>query len=111
MKYAVLVTPEAQANITAAYEYIAESSPMNAANWLRAVYKKIDGLETFPRRFGQAREQPHFSEELRQAVVHSHRIIFSIDDASRTVHVVHVRHTKMRAVGEPEDLEPPPASD
>jgi plasmid stabilization system protein ParE len=102
MKYAVVVTPEAEANIAAAYEYIAERSPMNAAAWLHALYKQIDGLEEFPRRFGQAREQPYVSGEIRQAIVKSYRIIFTIDDAFGTVHVVYVRHGKMRAVGEPD---------
>ncbi|MGD0769040.1 MAG: type II toxin-antitoxin system RelE/ParE family toxin [Tepidisphaeraceae bacterium] len=105
MKYAVIVTPEAEATIAAAFDYIAERSPLNAARWLRDLYKQIDGLEEFPRRFGEARERPHVFEEIRQAIFKSHRIIFTIDDASRVVHVLYVRHAKMRAVGELDDSE------
>jgi plasmid stabilization system protein ParE len=105
MKYAVIVTPEAQANIAAAYRYIAERSPTNASKWLRDVYAQIDGLETFPRRFGKAREQAHVTDEIRQAIFKSHRIIFTVDDTGRKVHVVFIRHGKMRAVGEPDDFE------
>jgi plasmid stabilization system protein ParE len=102
MKCEVIVTPEAQANIAAAFHYIAERSPMNAAKWLRDVDAQIDGLQTFPRRFGKAREQAHVSDEIRQAIFKSHRIIFTVDDATRKVHVVFVRHGRMRAVGETE---------
>jgi len=103
MKYAVIVTPEAQSNISAAYDYIAERSPRNAGKWLRGLYKQIDGLEAFPRRFGDAREQSHFPNEIRQLVYKSHRIIFTIDEPTKTVHVVYVRHGKRRGVGEPTD--------
>ena len=101
MKYVVIVTPEAQSNIAAAYEYIAQHSPASADKWLLELYKKIDGLEQYPRRFGYAREQAHFADEIRQLVFKSHRIIFTIDDSMRTVHVAFVRHARMRSVGEP----------
>jgi len=57
MTYVVIITPEAQANITAAHEYIAEHSPANAAEWLDSLQERIDGLKEFPRRYGKAREQ------------------------------------------------------
>jgi plasmid stabilization system protein ParE len=107
MKYVVIVTPEAQANIAVTYLYIAERAPMNAVKWLRDVNSQIEGLELFPRRFGKAREQVEFAEEIRQVVFKSHRIIFTIDDIDRTVHVVFVRHGKMRAVGDVDDTEGP----
>ena len=106
MKYVVIVTPEAEENIAAAYDYIAERSPLNAIRWLRDLYKQIDSLEEFPRGFGEAREQRHVVEEIRQVIFKSHRIIFTIDDTSATVHVVYVRHGKCCAVGEPIDVEP-----
>ena len=102
----VIVTPEAEANIAAACDYIAERSPANAAIWLRELYEQIGRLDEFPRRFGEAREQPHVAEEIRQVIFKSHRIIFTIDDKSATVQVVYVRHGKMRAVGETEAESP-----
>jgi plasmid stabilization system protein ParE len=106
MKYLVIVTPEAETNIGAAYEYIAERSTANAATWLRDLYEQISRLEKFPRRFSRAREQDHVAEEIRQVIFKSHRIIFTIDDKSATVQVVYVRHGKMRAVGETEAESP-----
>jgi plasmid stabilization system protein ParE len=102
MKYSVIVTPEAVDNIAAAYDYIAQDSPSNAADFIRGVFEQIDGLEQFPRRFGRAREQAHFPEEIRQLIFKSYRIIFTIDDTAGTVHVVHVRHGKMRSIGDEE---------
>jgi plasmid stabilization system protein ParE len=102
MKYVVIVTPQAEANIGATYQYIAERSPANAATWLRDLYEQISRLEKFPRRFSRAREQDHVAEEIRQLIFKSHRIIFTIDDESAKVRVVFVRHAKMRAVGETE---------
>jgi len=103
MKYTVFVTPEAEANINEAYGYIAQRSPANAVKWLRGLYDQIDSLERFPRRCGEAREQAYFVEELRQLVYKSHRIIFTIEDTTREVRVVYVRHAKRRAAGEPDD--------
>lgn len=106
MKYGIRVMPEAEANIAAAYSYIAERSPANAATWVRGLYEQIDRLQMFPRRFGAAREAERFSEELRPLVYKSYRIIFTIDDAARLVRVVYVRHAKRLAIGElPEEAE------
>ncbi len=40
--------------------------------------------------------------ELRQAVYHSHRIIYEVRDAERQVLVLHVRHAAQREAGAPE---------
>jgi plasmid stabilization system protein ParE len=111
MRYLVVVTVTARANIAAAYQHIAERSPTNAAVWVQGLYEQIDRLEEFPRRFGAAREQAHFAEELRQVVFKSHRIIFTVDDSSAVVRVLYVRHASMRAVGEPDDAEQSPPAD
>ena len=108
MTYVVIITPEAQANITAAHEYIAEHSPANAAEWLDSLKERIDGLKEFPRRYGKAREQVHRVAEIRQFVHKSHRVVFTIDDIGEIVYVVYVRHAKMRAVGESEDADAVP---
>jgi plasmid stabilization system protein ParE len=100
MKYKVVILPEAQANIAQAYNYIAARSPMNAVKWWRGLNGQIDGLELFPRRFGRAREQAHFEEEIRQVIYKNYRVIFTIDESQRVVRVVFVRHAKRRAVGE-----------
>ena len=103
MKFRVIVTPEAQDGIRKAFDYIRERSPLNAARWLRGLYKQTDTLERFPQRCGMAREKEYLEEELHQFVFKSHRVVFQIDRPQKTVYVLYVRHAKRRAVGEPTD--------
>ncbi|HEX4796391.1 MAG TPA: type II toxin-antitoxin system RelE/ParE family toxin [Humisphaera sp.] len=104
-KYTVIITPEAQDNITDAFDYIRERSPLNAARWIRGLYRLIDDLELMPTRFGDAREQAYFEEDLRQIIYKSHRVIYLVDEARRHVNVLYVRHAKRRAIGEPDSAE------
>ena len=103
MRCTVNITPEAQDNISDEFNYIRARSPMSAAKWIRGLYRQIDSLELMPSRFGAAREQAYFEEDLRQLVYKSHRIIYLIDENRRYVDVLYVRHAKRRAIGEPED--------
>ena len=102
-KYEVIVTPEAEAGITAAFRYIHNNSPRNASKWLRALYSKISTLESFPGRCSIARERDYFEEELRQLVFKSHRIVFQIEEKSRIVRVLYFVHGRQRTVGEREE--------
>jgi plasmid stabilization system protein ParE len=100
VKFAVEFTPTAQAELWAAFEYIHERAPLNAARWLRGIYKAIDTLESFPSRCGIAPESKYLDAELRHLVFKSHRVIFFIDQPARTVRILYVRHGSMRGVGE-----------
>jgi plasmid stabilization system protein ParE len=99
-KYRVIVTPEADCGITEAFLYSHGRSPLNAAKWLRGLYGRIDTLESAPKRCAFARESQYFGEALRQLVFKSHRIIFQIEETSKLVYVLYVRHVRQRAVGE-----------
>ena len=99
-KYEVIVTPEAEAAIISAFQYIDERSPMNAERWLRKLYSSIASLEMFPRRCAVARESEYFDEELRQLIFKSHRIVFRIDEEKRIVWILYFRHGRQRTVGE-----------
>ena len=99
-KYHVIVTPEAQAGIRHALEYIHENAPANAARWLQELYKQMDTLERFPGRGAFAREREYLDEDLRQLVFKSYRIVFQINEQENTVYVLYVRHAKRRTVGE-----------
>jgi len=102
MKYSVEISIRGQSDISQAFGYIAVSSPGNAIKWLAGLNERIESLETFPRRYGQAREQDHLGGDYRQLVYKSHRIVYLVDEASKTVGVVCVRHAAMRTLGEPE---------
>jgi plasmid stabilization system protein ParE len=102
-RYEVIVTPEAEAGIVNAFEYINERSPENASRWLRGLYGKIDTLEQMPARCALARENEYFEDVLRQLLFKSHRIVFRVEEADRIVRVLYVRHGKQRAIGEPDE--------
>ena len=103
MKYEVIVTPEAQAGIGESFNYVHERAPLNGARWLQGIYEQIDTLERHPERCACARERAYLEDDVRQLIFKSHRIVFKVDKARRTVYVLHVRHAKRRAIGEPED--------
>jgi plasmid stabilization system protein ParE len=100
MKYKVIVTPEAQAGIREAFQYIHERAPLNAAKWIQEIYRCIDTLEQFPERCAFAREREYLDVDLRQLVFKSHRAIFKIEKPKKLVQVLYVRRGKQRAVGE-----------
>lgn len=102
-RYKVVVTPEAEAGIREAFTYIWERSTVQAERWLRQLYAKVDALEQFPERCAYARERVYLEEDLRQLVFMSHRAVFKVDKAIDTVYILHFRHAKQRAVGEPID--------
>lgn len=101
-RYQVAFLPEARLEALAAAEYIARTSPGNAARWYEGLEKVIRRLEVMPRRCALAPESIYLETELRHYVYKSHRIIFQVDDDKRTVRILHVRHCARRAIGEPE---------
>jgi plasmid stabilization system protein ParE len=105
VKYQVIVTPEAQAGIRESFQYIHERAPLNAARWLQGLYRQIDTLQRNPERCSFAREREYLEEDLRQLLFRSHRIVFKVEKAREIVYVLHVRHAKRRAIGEPSATE------
>lgn len=98
--YTVNVTDEVVADIRHAFNYIYERSPQNAIAWIRDLYKSIDTLETMPERCPLIREHEAFDDEIRNLIFHSHRIIFSVNEAASTVEVHTFRHAAR------DDIEP-----
>jgi plasmid stabilization system protein ParE len=99
-RYEVIVTPEAEAGIVSAFDYISERSPENAAKWLRGLYREIDSLETVPERCSLARENEYLEGTFRQLLFKSHRIIFRVEQVEKIVRVLYVRHGRQKTVGD-----------
>jgi plasmid stabilization system protein ParE len=99
MKYKVIVTPAAEANLVDSFEYIFARSPHYAKRWLNDLNRAIRSLESFPGR-GRAPESDYLGIELKQKCFKSHRIVYSLDKKNRVVHVHYIRHGARRAVGE-----------
>ena len=103
IRYRVVVTPDAESDVRESFRYIHDRSPANAERWLRQIDGEIKGLELFPERHAFARERAYLKEDLRHLIFKSHRVVFYLDKASGTVYVLHVRHSRRLAVGEPPD--------
>jgi plasmid stabilization system protein ParE len=99
--YKVVITPAAEASVSEFFLYVFSESPPRAERWIRRLYSAIQSLERFPERCSFAREREYIEEDLRQLLFGSNRIVFSIDEGTRSVFVHEVRHSKRRAVGEP----------
>jgi len=105
-RYSVEVTESALAAITAHARYIAldAQSPGNAARWLEAVWDAVDSLEAWPRRAGTAEEDAHVDHDVRQLVVGSHLLLFTVDEERRIVWIIGLRHG--HRLPRPDDLPP-----
>ncbi len=104
--YAVELTDAALAAITEHARYIAIEgrAPENAKRWLERVWDAVDSLEKLPRRAAKAQEDDYVAYEVRQLVVDSHLLLFTVDDDKRTVWIVGLRHG--RRLPRPHDLPP-----
>lgn len=100
MKYIVLVTPEAESNLVAAFEFIQSHSPANAVEWLARVKTRIATLERFPQRCEISPESEWFGEEIRQLLEPPYRLLFRIEKRAGVVRVLHIRHASRRFLGE-----------
>jgi len=100
MRYEVVVQPVAEAELEEAYRYIRKGSPERAMHWRARLLVKAESLSRWPERCPLAPENEAFLEEVRHLVFGSYRLLFTILDAKREVHVVHIRHSKQRRLGE-----------
>lgn len=95
MKYRVVITPAAEADLRAAHRFIRRDSPSAAKEWTRGIRKKIRSLANRPLRAPLAPEAAYFDEPIHELFYGSgnrgtYRILFTI--IRDTVFVVHVRH-------------------
>jgi plasmid stabilization system protein ParE len=63
-----------------------------AERWFRGLVSAIYSLEEMPLRCPTIPEAGEFPSPLRHLIYHSHRIIFRLDRASKTVSIVRIYH-------------------
>jgi plasmid stabilization system protein ParE len=106
VKYSVIQSPRASADLAAAAFWIAEDSPVRAMRWLEGISAHILQLSDFPMRCSVISESREFSVKIRQTIFGrsrgSSRILFTIE--AETVIVLRVRHA-MRATLTAEEIE------
>lgn len=103
MVFRVETTEPADQDIEETLAFIAEDSPTAAARWLEEFSEIIYSFREMPSRFPLIQEASEFPQTYRCAHLHSHRIIFRIDEDEKTVYVVRVYHGARRPL-EPGDL-------
>ena len=103
-KFSVHLTDAAFGAIAAHARYIAvdNQSPMNAQRWLERIWDAVESLEQAPRRAAKALEDAYVKLEVRQLVVGSHLLLFTVDDDLSVVWVIGLRHG--HRLPRPEDL-------
>lgn len=108
MKYRVEMTASAQADIDAAYQWLAARTT-HAAAWFNGLAAAIEGLAQLPSRCPLAREGVAFDEPVRQLLYgkrpHIYRVLFIVQ--ADVVYVLHVRHGARQALGRDELVFPP----
>lgn len=92
--YRVIIQPNAEAELDAAYQYRHARAPQAAARWFAGIVDAINSLEQLPARCPLAPENGHFAEEIRQLLYGARRDVFRIlfTIQGNTVHVLHIRH-------------------
>jgi plasmid stabilization system protein ParE len=110
VKYEVLFTPTAQSQALAAAEYIALRSPRNAVKWYKGIERAIDSLSILPNRCGAAPESQFLGQQLRHYIYKSHRIIFRVEEETKIVRILYVRHGAMEPLGKPPDPDADPST-
>jgi plasmid stabilization system protein ParE len=106
MKYAVVLTREAERNVQSILAWYADRSQSAVDRWYREFTNSITSLTTNPERHALARENPRFPIELRQLNFGggkriTHRIIYTIRSASVVIYAVrHVAQQNWRPENE-----------
>ena len=84
-----------------------QEEPERAAQWLRRIFDKIDGLAKMPRRYQKATEDAWRDYEIRRVSIGQFILFFTIVEEAKTVWVIHAKHVRQKTRGQdlPGDLE------
>jgi plasmid stabilization system protein ParE len=107
MNYRIEISSIAEAEADSAFLRLSQiSSSVKASQWYSGLLEAIASLSQMPKRCPLARENEHFSQELRQLLYgrgrNSYRVIFTILEGQEisTVRILHIRHAYQQTIGE-----------
>ena len=94
----VFLTPTAEAELVASFNYLRRQAPLPATYWLRRILDSVQSLRTMPERCGRAEEADLVGEDIRELLFGrgrgTFRILFVINSG-----VVWVRHIRRASRG------------
>ena len=97
MRYLVVVTPAAEANLDEFLRFIALDNPVAGRKFVAGLRAKLKTLARMPKRCPLALEDGLDGIELRHLIHGNYRIIFVIDPWQLTI--LQVRHAARRRMG------------
>jgi len=111
MKYRVEISSVAEAEADRTFLRLSQfTSPAQASQWYSGLLIAIESLSVMPKRCPLARENEHFSQEIRQLLYgrgrNLYRILFTILETEEIsiVRILHIRHSSQETISnEPED--------
>jgi plasmid stabilization system protein ParE len=96
MAFNVVVTDPAFADMEKAADFIWVESPGSARRWLSDYWRAIDTLEVLPLRHALIPEADILGLPYRSLPLHTHRLIYRVDEHRSVVYVVRVYHGARR---------------
>ncbi|NEP76496.1 type II toxin-antitoxin system RelE/ParE family toxin [Okeania sp. SIO2G5] len=112
MVYRIDIASVAQAEAEQAFLGLSQMmTPTAAKRWYVGLLKSIESLAYMPRRCSFARENQHFSQEIRQLLYgkgrNTYRVLFTVldDQDPVTVRILHIRHAAQQTLGEEPDVD------
>jgi plasmid stabilization system protein ParE len=107
MKYRIEISSVAEAEADSACLQLSQViSPERAGQWYAGLLQAIGSLSQMPKRCTLARENEHFSQEIRQLIYgkgrNSYRILFTVLEGQEvfTVRILHIRHAAQQTLGD-----------
>lgn len=88
--YKVEPTKRALADADEAFMWLYNEAPEAALQWYDGLLEALRSLERSPLRWGLAREDIFFEQEIRQLIYGRYRVLFSVE--GKTVFVLRIRH-------------------
>ena len=111
MAYQVALTDSAKADANQIYDWVTERAPLRGPEWFEELIDCLYSLEEMPYRCPLAREAGIAKRQIRCLLFgkrrNVYRILYEIDEARRTVWVLHLRHGALKDLG-PGELSTPP---
>ncbi len=91
--YTVRLSEQARRDVQESADYIREGADTQRANiWMNGLLDALESLARMPARYAVAPESGELGTQVRHLPYFSHRILFRVQDTTRTVQVLRVYH-------------------